>query len=1225
MANDLLEKEQNPSQRNWNETLNRDEKSAGQSNFDDIANNFYKNTADPSQENRNIAAAAEKNLSSGSQSAKGKREATSNTAPKSRRDKALTFVKKITPFTALLGIFLVGLAGILIINIPALVLVQIKEGAMEDLFDSLPVAELRTLHVFRAKVKKPTTAKICVKGAARCTTKTFSQKQLNKLRKAGFKTTPADPKKIGSGRYKVDSIDYTDKSGKTRRISPRDMNRQYRINPEFRSRMNKAYNPKWNMLRDSRAGKVLNRFNVKLNRIIGGSKKAMSVKSREFVRNGIGNESTTTRLNQGRGRPNLPDDASRQNYVNETTKARKELSRLSSKSQGLKGMLKGGARAGNIFTGFQAQTCAVIKSIEVAGTAARIIKYAELLRLAILIYNIADSIPYGEATYESVDFAGKFVTSVDLSDKVIAEDSFGDGDNIVSAIMNRKPDESPKMVDNPDKGKSPTESVGQKASLYGSVGNLSMRDSQFVMGAGFQGTLKSITDWLRKNSKGALEKDNCDFYENKLVQTGGLILSLFAGAGVGSAIKAGGQMALFMFITSYINGVISDLLSGESASVNLVGVDAGNALFAGGGAFFGAMAGSRGLTPVSTSREVRNMQSMRNESLQQQAKVARYEARSEPFNIYNQYSFLGSIVWSLDPALVQSLSRTGVVLRTPGIIFGSLASLLSPKTRAAVSEEARYGKCQDPTFVGGGIRNAGSNESPNIVENDGVGLNKADLMCNIRYNIDPMHSNADPERVIDWMVDSGQAASQTGEAINDKATMEGLLEAERNDAKVDKASPRDGAPIQEGDVKLPSNEMNEQQIEDFLDNTKGQDLPTSYNSSESIIHQSITDVLRPDDDTLADLGIPLNTPSDKLVTYTPGYQAAKLAASEEDLIKNNQTNSRNAKFLPPPIGPYANTVKEEGYDPVKDVRTYAHWLRFCRYGDDEGRQVQIGDGDELDGKVGFTKLVFSGIATHEYISDGRECLKSNTCSPDQDPNGASWSQDPGNWGGEEAMRKRCRPPQYDIYSVYFMDRSVEEGLDQDDNEEDSDLADGDTRELARKLADHEHMSWQNGQVTPNLLREFADTGKAVNFCGQEFAPDKLMLQVMLKQLDTYTIVGNNIGFKGDRFLDCDDGMHPKGKAIDINQISAREGPNKGKSTGATITFGSSEEVSLITEFAIDWIDAAGKEDKRAGRSGQIGCGGYNLLNKRKPEWEGADGNLHFDDDCNHLHIDVGQR
>lgn len=1214
MSTDLLEKERNPGQQDWDTKLQRPT-----------------SAADTSGNDRNITAAsqAERDIPSANSAAINGPAATANLSGASKRDKSMLFTKKITPFMVLVAIFALCLGGLLAINVPGIVLVQIKEAVMGDLFDSVSSAELRTTHIFRAKLKNHTALKGCASAVSfRCNYKAISTKQMKKLRTAGFTTVPEKPHKGVSG-YRIDSLSYLDRSGKIQTISSRDFTTKYNNDPEFKQRVNQAYNPRWKMVRDSLGQKVMKKFKVSLQRTIGGSQKAMNAEKKAFVEKGVTRGSPED-LNRPRSAlvAEEADDLTKKQALDSEAEAKRTLSSLRSKSSGFRGAIGSATRGANLFTGFQGSACMVIKTAEVTGTMARVLKYAQLMRLFVLMANVADSITYGEATPEAVSFMGNFVTDVDLQEKTISEDSFGTSGNLIDDLKNQAGDKEPTLVDNPHYGKSPTDAAGLKASLYGDVRNLDMRESQFMAGAGFNGTLRGVTEELRNNSGGTLNKETCAFYENPVVQTGGLLLSLASMVGSGGSaaavagVKAVGQAAVFSFAMGYLNGLISDMLNGTISDDSMQGVDVGNALFSGGAAFFGSLASSRGVTPVSTNTEVRNMQALHHESQQRNAQLARYEARSEPFNIYNQHSFLGSIVWSLDPTTIQSLSRTGLALRTPQLIFGSLSTLLSPKAQAAtISDPSRFNKCEDPALVGGGVI---KNRDSTFETSAGVNLQTADIMCNIRYSNDPMDLNVDPSRVADWMIDAGQVDLVTGEAVTEQAKMASILTIARDESanNTDVADPRDGAPVL--NVPLPEGGAND----DALDNTKRGQLPTS--NIPSITDLPIADVMRPDDETLADMGIPLNTPSDKLVTYTPGYQVARLAANEQDIIKNNTENGKNPNYLPPPIGTDKDLATESKYQPVKDVRTYAHWLRFCRYGDEDGRTMQIGDGDGLE-EPSFTRTLLGGLpgGPEQYTSDGRECLKSNTCAPGQDPNGAAGSEDVAAWDGEKAMRNRCRPPVYDIYSIYHIDKSINDGMEEEENAPESEssggsLADGDARDLARQLADHENLTWQNGNTTPNLLREFADKGTATNVCGEEFTVDKLLLQVMLKQLERYTIIANNIGFSGDR-SGCDNGMHPAGKAIDINHITVREGDGSGKKTGPTITFGSSEEVDVITQFAIEWIDAANAVDKKAGRSGQIACGGYNLLNKRKPTWEGADGNLHFSDACNHLHIDVGQR
>jgi hypothetical protein len=177
------------------------------------------------------------------------------------------------------------------------------------------------------------------------------------------------------------------------------------------------------------------------------------------------------------------------------------------------------------------------------------------------------------------------------------------------------------------------------------------------------------------------------------------------------------------------------------------------------------------------------------------------------------------------------------------------------------------------------------------------------------------------------------------------------------------------------------------------------------------------------------------------------------------------------------------------------------------------------------------------------------------------------------------------------------------------------LGEGDAQSLAKQVANNPDIVFLNNNTKVDL-ENFANTGKAVNLCGNDFTIDAAMLRTMQQLSNKYKIYVNNIGFKDDRDAKlCDAGQHPKGAAIDINRIDVKGGA----STGMGITF-SASQVPIITSYANDWLIALAPN---RGGVGQKGCGGFAVT--PPPGATGINGNLHFTDACNHLHIDARTR
>lgn len=1152
MAVDVKDKEAhdiNPGQQSWDSTVARNSGASSslsdyeQSALNDIENN-YSVDGDDSQENANIRTAknAEENPRESQPPAPIEKEESGEQL--SRKQKAVQFMKKKGPLSLILTLFF-GATGMLgMVTAPGYAIVQLKEAFVGDLNDTVASSDVRMQHVIRAKMKDQTKG-FCTKSVSfRCKYSSMSKREAKRFTRAGLILDPKTKNKLG--RYKPQTLSYHNSKGEKVTVQASEFSNRMRTDPEFRAKMFKAYNPRFTSLRDKVAGKVREHFKVSLKRALSGTKKDMDKQVDENIKNGT-KEMDGRKIHEKKdGDETRYVDESGNDVTDEVNKLpeedkntligqdenRKSLEGFKSGGNSVKSMLSHGFKAANIIGGAQASVCSIRAMLKIMSLAAKNIKYAQLIHYVMPLLNTADAIKTGDATMESVEYLGDIATHIDTRDMVFDENS-GDIGAAISGkyddVMNRDQNNptSTKATKNPHQGENAFDSVGFKASAYGEMPNADLRESQFNLGGGLTGSITKAVQKLDDFALGVSD-DSCALWENPLVQLGGMavgIAAIFVTGGGSVAIqgaKMAAQMVLTTLITTYAQSMISDILGGDAVNSKTQGIDSGNAWFAGSGALLGSTASSHGLNPLSTKEEIQQSQKLAATEKEQYAEVARLEAKDTPLDIYNQYSFLGSIAAKIYPVAHKSSSFAALAFSSPLTYLSTAVAGLSPTASAAITSPAgRFQKCDDPSF-------------------QSINLGSADFMCNIRFGNSPDEINADPEKVVDWMIDAGQIDSESGEVLS-------------NADAVNKAA----------------------------------QVPVTAQQTAAILHD--------EDDP--------NPP-------------AEVASIQKQLLGDTKVSLADAN----PQVPQAN----EPQDAVKNVRTYAHWLRFCRYGVEGGRKVNFGDKD------GEEKNALTGITNDQYGSDGRECLKANACKAGENPNGTDTEERDNGDGtkttvvkgdGDKAMKTRCRPPQYSIYSIYELDKSsisTLEDEDQGDQEKTEGLATGDAKELAKQVAENPNISFVD-QSTKDKLIEFSKTGTAIGACGDPMVINPLLSGVLLAEAKNYKILINNFGFQGER--SCDGGQHPKGNAVDINGLEKIGG---GKTAWGTITY-SGSEVGIITDFTKDWMNILADKDPARGGVGQLGCGGFNIINGRNPKWQGPDGNLHFDDSCNHLHIDVRDR
>ena len=198
-------------------------------------------------------------------------------------------------------------------------------------------------------------------------------------------------------------------------------------------------------------------------------------------------------------------------------------------------------------------------------------------------------------------------------------------------------------------------------------------------------------------------------------------------------------------------------------SSNTKGVAASDAIFAGTGEILGDMAMSRGMEPANAA--TLGIYLAQKESTDKQFEdVARYNARNQPFNVYNKYSFMGSIVNGLSPTYDSKAPLFSTIANSFTLLGDGLKRLdpsanafyyLQPEippidplnpgatTAAHAAGLAKYLlrlNCPDPEYLAIGIM--------------------ADTACNVRYVMGKQELLADPSSVLDYMLKSHSDLTQ---------------------------------------------------------------------------------------------------------------------------------------------------------------------------------------------------------------------------------------------------------------------------------------------------------------------------------------------------------------------------------------------------------------------------------------------------------------------------------
>lgn len=237
-------------------------------------------------------------------------------------------------------------------------------------------------------------------------------------------------------------------------------------------------------------------------------------------------------------------------------------------------------------------------------------------------------------------------------------------------------------------------------------------------------------------------------------------------------------------LTAYVAGIFGANVMAWANVMSLLftsntkGVAASDAIFAGTGEILGDMAMSRGMMPSNAAYMAEYL--AQKESVEKDyADVARYNARQNPLDVYNKYSFLGSIVGNLSPSYD---SRTPLLSTVNNVfsVVGSSIKQLDPAANAFYYLQPAHStvpgaglakyllrlNCPDPEYLALGIM--------------------ADTACNVRYSMSRLDlmKALTLENVIDYMTQPHPDAYQ--EKLTELEQRLATADFEGNQANIDR-------------------------------------------------------------------------------------------------------------------------------------------------------------------------------------------------------------------------------------------------------------------------------------------------------------------------------------------------------------------------------------------------------------------------------------------------------
>jgi len=392
------------------------------------------------------------------------------------------------------------------------------------------------------------------------------------------------------------------------------------------------------------------------------------------------------------------------------------------------------AKLGSKMTNVLGGVCAAYNVARGITYAAKIGKVAAFVGFAMIFLNAADQIKAGEADPEVISALGDQLTQLDTN------------------------------------GNSATDSLGYQIAAYNSTDSPADSDKKYTAAIGSTSVvaiLATVSVFLGASGKAAMTvaRTACKAANNPVVaafQTCPEEILAAAATGIetlgtgviASAVVCLGKMAITMAVISgAINLALANIVPAiakdeiPTLDENTVGSATGNSIYNGTAQIMNGMSASYGLKAGNTA-EIKQYAIDTAGIKKQDNAIASYDARNTPFDIYNQYSFLGSIVNKLGIETWGKLSPLTQFSNLLSILSKSFASLTSGVSAEANTIESQYNnQCSDSGLIQIGV--------------------SADALCNPSYVMSSTEMNSDINTVIDYMVNHNFIDINTGEVIDD--------------------------------------------------------------------------------------------------------------------------------------------------------------------------------------------------------------------------------------------------------------------------------------------------------------------------------------------------------------------------------------------------------------------------------------------------------------------------
>jgi endonuclease/exonuclease/phosphatase family metal-dependent hydrolase len=615
-----------------------------------------------------------------------------------------------------IGLLFGGILGFGVLLSPSIGIIHMAETFMNDLDDSVAALDRTHFKLLRAQTNdmgKPVSSCTLVK--FRCGLKGMSDRQIAQYKKAGIDIEVGEKNNV-TRKSPVKSMTFTKSDGTKVKVTNSRELRKLIGDKSVSAQIRRAYNPHFYSVADKLSSLTLRKLGLsRENKFTADSEE----ENRRAYADATSGDKTGVEADQRSGSDNPDEDRVAQEENAEKQKILDRLKGQLGASSLLKASLKGIA-----ITGAADSACTVYGLSRGVEAGAKIIRADQLMGYSSAFLAYANAQKAEGTTPASTEMWGNILTATDQNKTIVNETSKDVNDE----------------VPNPYYEKNAFDSEGYRTAAYNDAPELTARAQNMMVGGSMVGTLSVLNEAIREKIN---PETACPFVQNWFVRGGSLIIGVLAGIGTGGttvALSVGASLAISLggrILAAYLE----DMIAGTTVNEETEGVDSGNALFAGTSAMLGSLSLARGMKPGNIS-ELRKYLTKSDEIKSDIAAMEQERARGTPFDINNQYSFLGSLARSAIP----STSKLSMASFSPGQFLASIPSMLTPKASAALGfNELRFQKCNDTAYSQMGI--------------------DADVFCNIRYVFPEAEMGADIETVYEYMWE-GDYVDEGGEPID---------------------------------------------------------------------------------------------------------------------------------------------------------------------------------------------------------------------------------------------------------------------------------------------------------------------------------------------------------------------------------------------------------------------------------------------------------------------------